>query len=238
MSCSAEHMLENLPEEVSRDYDQLTRRTRPESRKKKDLDALFRQLPLGTQVLKQSSSTITIKVPGKREQVVRNSDIAKIGDGGFWQQAARKTAGPSTLPMGRVRPNPNASADEGDLDTSQYDVPNIPTSLLFEHATDEKEKLEGNKPMRKRPQQGNAARKADTVKRRRIRSSTATSGSDMQGPSGSAGRSGDADPDSTSQDEDGRAQSSTNMDLPRQSTSQQKSPPQSGRQTELPSITT
>ena len=176
MSCSAEHMLENLPEEVPRDYDQLTRRSRPESRKKKDLDSLFRQLPLGTQVLKQSSSTITIKMPGKREQVVRNSDIAKIGSGGFWQQAARKTAGPSTLPMGRVRPNPNATADEGDLDTSQYDVPNIPTSLLFEHATDEKLKLEGNKAMRKRPQQGVSSRKADTVRVKRRRTRSATSG--------------------------------------------------------------
>ena len=71
-------------------------------------------------------------MPGKREQVVRNSDIAKIGDGGFWQLAARKTVGgTSTLPMGRVRPNPNVSADEGDLDTSQYDIPNVPTTLLF-----------------------------------------------------------------------------------------------------------
>ena len=83
----------------------------------------------------------------RQTQVVRTSDIAKIGDGGFWQQAARKTVRPSTLPMGRVRPNPNVSADEGDLDTSQYDVPNVPTSLLFEHATEEKEKLECNKPM-------------------------------------------------------------------------------------------
>ena len=135
---------------------------------------------------------------------------------------------PSTLPMGRVRPNPNVSADEGDLDTSQYDLPNVPTSLLFEHATEEKEKLEGNKPMRKRPQQGISARKADTVKRRRTRSSTATSGSDQQGPSGSAGRSGDAHPDSTSHDEDCPANSSNNMDLP----------PQSSRQSDVPHPTT
>ena len=68
--------------------------------------------------------------------------------------------------------------------------------------------------------------------------STPTSGSDQQGPGGSAGRSGDADPDSTSQDEDGRAQSSTNMDLPRQSSSQSNLPPQSSRQADVPSITT
>ena len=134
---------------------------------------------------------------------------------------------PSTLPMGRVRPNPNASADEGDLDLSQYDVPNVPTSLLFEHATEEIEKLEVIKPMRKRPQQGNTARKADTVKRRRIRSSTATSGSDQQGTSGSAGRSGDSHPDSTSQDEDGPANSSNTMELPSQSNQQTDVPPPS-----------
>ena len=109
--------------------------------------------------------------------------------------------------MGRVRPNPNASADEGDLDTSQYDVPNIPTSLLFEHATDEKLKLEGNKPMRKRPQQGVSSRKADTVRVKRRGTRSATSGSDQQGPSGSGGQTGDSHPDSTSHDEDGPGQS-------------------------------
>ena len=238
MSCSAQHFLENMPEEVPRDYDQLTRRARPESRRKKDLDALFRQLPLGTQVLKQSASTITIKMPGKREQVVRNSDIAKIGDGGFWQLAARKTVGgTSTLPMGRVRQNPNVSADEGDLDASQYDIPNIPTGLLFEHASDERLKLEGNKAMRKRPQQGVSARKADTVRAKRRRTRSATSGSDQQGASGSAGQAGDSHPDSTSQDEDGQAQSTAEEDLQGQSTSAQQRSSQSNKD-DVPSVTT
>ena len=100
--------------------------------------------------MKQTHSTVTLKEPGKQEQVVRNSDIAKIGTGGLWQHAARNTVGPSTIQMGRVRQSPNNSVDDGDLDLSQYDIQNIPTELLLEHAGAEKIKLDGLNPMRKR----------------------------------------------------------------------------------------
>ena len=50
---------------------------------------------------------------------------------------------------GGMRQSPNNSADDGDLDLSQYDIPNIPTELLLEHAGAEKIKLDGLNPMRK-----------------------------------------------------------------------------------------
>ena len=91
--------------------------------------------------------------------------------------------------------------------------------------------------MRKRPQQGVSSRKADTVRVKRRRTRSATSGSDQQGPSGSGGQTGDSHPDSTSHDEDGTGQSTANEDLPAQSTTQHQSSSQSNRE-DVPSITT
>ena len=46
---------------------------------KKNLDGLYEVLPPGSQILKVSPTTSTIKEPGKRIVTVRNSDIAKFG---------------------------------------------------------------------------------------------------------------------------------------------------------------
>ena len=74
--------------------------------------------------------------------------------------------------------------------------------------------------MSKRTTSTTNARKADTVSKRKKRTKTTstTSGSDQQGPSGSTGRTEESQPDSTSQEEDGQANSRNNMELPSHST--------------------
>ena len=57
----------------------LARKIHGKRRSKKNLEGLYEVLALGSQILKVSPTTSTIKEPGKQVVTVRNSDIAKFG---------------------------------------------------------------------------------------------------------------------------------------------------------------
>ena len=58
---------------------QLARKTLAASRNKKQLQGLYEAIPEGAALVKTTDSTVTIKVPGQQDTVLKKSDVAKFG---------------------------------------------------------------------------------------------------------------------------------------------------------------
>ena len=95
-------------------------------RSKKCLDGLYEVLAPGSSVIKTDSFTLVIKEPGKREVMIKNSDLAKLGT-----KAERQT----DL---QICPNRRSKILSG----------KITEDLINQHAREARKKLEGNKKLK------------------------------------------------------------------------------------------
>ena len=95
-------------------------------RSKKSLDGLYEVLAPGSSVVKTDAFTSVIKEPGKREDTIRNSYLAKFGT-----KAERQT----DLQIYAIR-RPKAPSGK------------ITEVLINQHAREARKKLEGNKKMK------------------------------------------------------------------------------------------